>query len=178
MTADPLLAIAAISRRSRTEHGVEARGEVPLLAGLGRSFRQRTALALPFRQAAVEDRDVLMAEHPEHPPGARRRKQANGVVDDDLLPSPMPIRRTAAENFSAARQHMGQGVRSVGDRVDVEELRAGNMLDQILGVGIAALGREMPRGIEDDEVRRVEMRRPASRSSPDSHRLFLHSSEG
>src|SRR5262245_14024194 len=52
------------------QHGVEAGREVALLAWLRFTLLERAALRLPFRKPAIEHRDILMAEDPEHPPGA------------------------------------------------------------------------------------------------------------
>jgi hypothetical protein len=50
--------------------------------------------------------------------------------------------RTRAENFSGEGSMCGSGARGVGDLVDVEEHRAGNVLVGELGLGIALLRRQ------------------------------------
>ena len=45
----------------------------------------------------------------------------------------------------------------IGDLVDVEEDRAGNMLGEIFLMRVPVLGRHVPGGIDDDEVGRIEL---------------------
>src|SRR6185437_12228723 len=47
--------------------------------------RQGATLALPFRQAAIQHRDTVVAEDAEHPPRASGARQAIGVVGDDVV---------------------------------------------------------------------------------------------
>src|SRR5690242_15949236 len=63
---------------------VEPRGEMAL-AQRRNIIGDPAPLGLPFRQTAVEDGDVLVAEDAQHPPRAPSRAQARAVVDDDLV---------------------------------------------------------------------------------------------
>src|SRR5271169_108227 len=75
-----------LEQRLHIEHvaheiGVAARGEVaraprPRLAAL-----ERQALALPFRQAAIQHGDVLDAHDAEGPPYPRRAKNSGRVIN-------------------------------------------------------------------------------------------------
>ena len=51
------------------------------------------------------------------------------------------------------QQHMGQGARRIGDRVDIEIYRAGDMRFRIFNTGIAIFRRQIPRAIDYLEVR-------------------------
>src|SRR5947199_8487896 len=66
------------------QRGVEARGEG---ARLRRWYRgvDRPALGLPLRQPAVEDRNFVMPEEAQHPPGAPRRGEPGAIIDDDAV---------------------------------------------------------------------------------------------
>jgi hypothetical protein len=55
------------------------------LARLRRTILRRPPLGDPFGQAAIEHGDILVTEHAEHPPDARRTHQAVLVVDDDAV---------------------------------------------------------------------------------------------
>ena len=52
---------------------------------------------------------------------------------------------------------MRQLALGVGNLVDVEEDRPGNMFGEIFGVRVLAFARHVPRGIDDDEVGRIEL---------------------
>ncbi len=52
---------------------------------------------------------------------------------------------------------MGQGVRIVGDLVDVEEQRAGNVGQGVLMLAVALLVRKKPAGVDDTDVGRPQM---------------------
>ena len=111
----------------------------------------------PSRQAAFEDRRVDEAERAQRPPQPRRRKQPQAVVNDRAHPvaeTKIPHRGGKRDRV---RQHMRQVGLGVGDRVDVEKHRAGNMAGKIFRAGVAPGRRHMPGGVEDDEIGRVEM---------------------
>jgi hypothetical protein len=46
----------------------------------------------------------------------------------------------------------------VGEIVDIEEVRAWNVLGEVFGFGIASDARQVPTGVENDEIGSVEMR--------------------
>src|SRR6185437_5727139 len=125
----------------------EARGEA---AGryLWRRRLERSPFALPFRQAAIEQRDIVVAEQAQHPPRAPRRRQPVGVVDDD----PVAVSDAAFGHFRGETlrrgDHMGQGGARLSDVVDVEIHRA----RYVPGIVVLARGRDDPRLLE----RRVE----------------------
>src|SRR6266508_2150069 len=51
-------------------HGLEACREMALLHLARRILIDRMAFGLPFRKAAIEHRNIVMAEDAQHPPGA------------------------------------------------------------------------------------------------------------
>ena len=73
------------------------------------------------------------------------------------IPSPRPRSAHRGGKSDRVRQHMRQVGLGVGDRVDVEKHRAGNMAGKIFRAGVAPGRRHMPGGVEDDEIGRVEM---------------------
>ena len=68
-----------------------------------------------------------MAEHPEHPPDPRGAHHAVRVIDDDAVAVAEAELAHARGELLRARQHVGEVRRRVGDFVDVEEHRAGNV---------------------------------------------------
>ena len=90
------------------------------------------------------------------------------------MPSPMPSAPTCCGELLGRRQHVGQGIGLVRDRVDVEALRARNMAGEEFGLRIALVVREIVRAVEDDHVRIVRAAPRAIRSTPASGwRVFL-----
>ena len=61
-------------------------------------------------------------------------------------------------NLVGGRQHVRQRRVLVGDVVDVEEQRAGDVLGRYSALAIALGGGQMHGAVENDEVRAVEMR--------------------
>ena len=117
----------------------------------------RAAFALPGRQTAIEDIDVARAEDTERPPDARRRIQPGAVIDDDrILLRNSEIAGGRAE-LVRPRQHVGQLGRMIGDCIDVEEHRAGNMSGSVLRPGIAILRRQVVGPVDDGDVRLAEL---------------------
>ena len=117
------------------------------------------ALGHPFRQAAVEHRHVLVAHGAEHPPHAAGAGHRRGVVDHDLVAVAQPELAHARGELLRRGQHVRQRARGVGDLVDVEEHRAGNVLVGELRLGIALLRRQVERAVDEADVRRVEVGR-------------------
>ena len=118
----------------------------------------RPALGAPLRQAAVEDRDVGLAEEAEGPPDPGRAEDAVGVVDHHPVAVADAHGAHAADELLHRRGHVRQARLGVGDLVDVEEARAGDMRRRELGAGVAPRRRHVPARVEDAQVRRAEMR--------------------
>jgi len=135
---------------------VAVRGEVAV-ARDGRDVLQRAALGAPFRQAAVEHGHVGMAEHPEHPPHPRGGEQPRAVIDHHAMPVADPHPPHPADEFLDRRQHVRQRRLGVGDLVDVEELRAGDVRPGIFRLRVAACVGHVPRGVEHPHVGRAQM---------------------
>ena len=72
-------------------------------------------------------------------------------------PSPIPMLRMREENFSGDGSICGQPALGIRHLVDVEKDRAGNMFGEIFLMGIPVFGRHTPRGIDDDQVGRIEL---------------------
>ena len=130
---------------------------MPFLRFQRRAVRQGTPFGLPFRQAAIQHGHILMAHHLEHPPGARRREQARHIIGDHPLAIADPQLPHARGEFLRARQHVGKRARGIGEIVDIENLRPRNMAFQELGPGIALHGGQVPGGIDDGDVGRIQM---------------------
>src|SRR5271166_6692686 len=73
---------------------------------------ERPSLGLPFGQAAIEDRDLMMPVKAQHPPGAPSRRQTDTVIDDD------PVTVADTECGDLARKE-------IGGRDHVRQTRAG-----------------------------------------------------
>ena len=133
----------------------------------GCAVLQRPPFRLPFLQAAVQHRHVVVAHDAEHPPRARRRVQALAVVDDDAHAVADAHLLHAAGELGRRGQHVRQRVLLVRDLVDVEEQRARNVARPGTRPSASrpAVGRCM-RAVEDDEVRARRGARRASRSRP------------
>ena len=118
------------SRSATTSFG--PRHRIELRASAGRfAFFSRPSFGEPLLEAAVEDRDLLRAEVAEHEPaaprsgsGRRHRRQCDRF--DRCRASPSPCRSP----FSA-RKHVRRVAVPVRNFVDVEKLRAGDMVRQI-----------------------------------------------
>jgi hypothetical protein len=110
---------------------------MPLLRPIRRILIDRTPFRLPFRKAAVQHGDIVMAEDAEHPPGARGREKPRGFIDNDFLAIADPELLHARGEFLGSRQHVGQGGLAIGDVVDVEELCSRDAFGQEFGLGVA-----------------------------------------
>ena len=109
-------------------------------SGLKRAARPR-----PGGQAAVEDRNAIVAEHPQHPPEPRCAVEAHTVVDDQVRVRPH------AQFGHAPREELGRGQHAVGgtgpriaNRVQIGVHRTGNVSLFELGLGVPVLGGQMP----------------------------------
>ena len=111
-------------RRSRRQSMVEPRGERS--RGAGGSPVRAAVLRAAIGQAALEDRHVLDAEGAQRPPraprrtGPGRRRRRSACRRRGRAPS------SPARKFRVG-QHVRQAARRIGDDVDVEEHRAGNV---------------------------------------------------
>ncbi len=114
---------------------IEFHGEGPGHAP-HRTLFEGALLGPPSGQTASKDFYVPRAEHTQGPPDAGAPLQVGGVVDDE------PHFVAEAELFhrlgkgGRAWQHMRQIRRMIGDRIDVEEDRAGDMPVEIFRLGI------------------------------------------
>src|SRR5687767_2211708 len=63
-------------------HSSIAGRKMPLLPRRRLAVFDGPSLRLPLGKSAIENGDVVLAEHPEHPPGARCRVEAKSVVKD------------------------------------------------------------------------------------------------
>ena len=124
----------------------------------GWSLIDRAALGLPFRQAAIQHRDIGLAHQPEGPPDPRRRENARPVVDDDLMAIAHAHRPHPADEHLGWRGHVRQAGPLVGDLVNVEEPGAGNVCGAIFGPGIPTCVRQIPACIQDPQVGILQMR--------------------
>ena len=79
------------------------------------------------------------------------------VVDDDAHAVADAHLLHARGELHGGGQHVRQRRLLVGEVVDVEEQRAGNVLGEILRLGVAARGRQMPAAVEDEQVGGIEM---------------------
>ncbi len=139
-----------------------------LRRSLGLAALDRPAFRLPFRQAAIEDVDFLRAEDAERPPHARRRVEADAVIDHDRIAIADAERADDFAELRGPRQHVRQVGGMIADRLDVEEHRAGNMAAAILGLRIALLRRHEVRAVDGDDVADRADARRANRSRPAS----------
>ncbi len=90
-----------------------------------------------------------------HTRGAENRPRR--IVDHDLHAVANAEFPDGAGKGHRIGQHMRQAGAFVGDGVDVEENRAGNVARQIFGAAVALGGRQMPGGVHDRQPRRAEM---------------------
>jgi hypothetical protein len=131
---------------------------------------------LPFRKPAVQHGHIHLAHQPEGPPHTGRRKQARAVIDHHLMAIAHAHRAHAAdEHFSGGGAMCGRPERLVGDFVNVEEARAGDMAGLIFGLRIAAHVGQIP--AEASRIRRSGSFRCASSQAVDT-RVLGSSAEG
>ena len=169
---------AASQRRA---HGFEgsndvsgsARGE-PAWCPLDRAGFNRSPFCLPFRKSSIEDEDVLDAEQAKRPPYPRRRKHACAVIHDDGVAIGDSERPDLARELLGVRQHMGQGVGMIGNRVDVEAYRAGNVSGEIFGRRVAFHRGQIERAVHHHGRRGAEARgQPVGGHQPAGRRAFI-----
>src|ERR1700724_2040606 len=91
------------------------------------SLFERAPLGPPSWQTARKDFYVPRAEHPQGPPDARSPYQVGGVVDDEAHSVAKTELFHRLGKAGRVWQHMWQIRRMIGDRIDVEENRAGDM---------------------------------------------------
>ena len=163
--------------RARVEHLLPAAGEVRAdgrevadqLRAEARSEPSRrrrdhagfngTALGAPLRQPPVQHGHRLVAEDAERPPDACCAHRGTRVVDHHPVPvADAECAHGPAELFGA-RQHVGQRRPLVGDLVDVEEERTGDVGFGPLLAGIALEAGQVPGAVHDAKVGLAEMGR-------------------
>jgi hypothetical protein len=98
---------------------------------------QAGALGPPSWQTPRKDFYVPRAEDPQGPPDAGSPLQIGGVVDDEAHTVAKAELLHRLGKAGRVWQHMRQIRRMVGDRIDVEEDRAGDMPFEILRLGAA-----------------------------------------
>ena len=132
----PSLEAAATCVTSRTRAAWRCTVDVAV-AQDGRDVFHRPSFGAPFREAAVEHRDLALAHQPEGPPDARGGEHAGTVVDDDLVAVADAHGAHPADEFLGRRGHVRHRAGGVGNLVDVEEARAGDMGGRVLRTGVA-----------------------------------------
>ena len=144
------------SPRSTASKRASARVRLALL--------DRAALGAPFGEAAVEDRDAVGAVMAQHEPAARRAAQRAVVIDDDAVVAADPERHHRRAERRRAGQHVRRGIGVVGQRLDVEAARAGDVGRVKFGGGVARLAGHEQGRVEDREVGAAELlREPCGR---------------
>ena len=135
---------------------VEPRREMARLLAHG-AFLERQAGVLPGGQAAFQNMYVGDAEGAQRPPHARRGEQAIAVVDDGAHAVAQPHGAHGARKGDRVRQHVRQRRLLVGNFVDVEMDRAGNVPGQIFRLRIAVERRQVPARVDQKQVGGREM---------------------
>ena len=158
---------------SRTAAGSKWAAKVRAVRVTARSS-SGSALGAPLRQPAVEDHDVGRAHDLERPPDPRRRGEADAVVDDDLLFLVDAERADRGRELPRRRQHVGQGIAGVGDRVDIEEDRARDVCGVVFLRALAPAAGQVPAAVDhDDRLRRDGRRATRSKRTSASGRSWL-----
>ncbi len=130
-------------------------GEVAVAQGFpaggeGAPFR------LPLGEAAVEDRDVVRAEHLEHEPGPRRAVDRAVVVEHDAA----AVAQAEALHPAGELRGGGQGVLGrrarLGQLAQVHEHRAGNVRRLVFRARVAAGVGHVAAGVDDPEIARAD----------------------
>ncbi len=115
---------------------------------VGRKF-----LLGPFAEPAVEHRDLVVAEHAEHPPYPGRGGAAiQPIVNHDPVAVADAEQPDLLGEVGRGRQHMRQRIRLVGDMVDVEMHRSWNMAPAVLRASVEIGAGVMPGAIEHPDV--------------------------
>ncbi len=89
-----------------------------------------------------------MAEQAERPPDAGRGSEPCAVIDHDGVLGRQSQSAHLIGELLRRRQHMGQGTVLVADLVDIEELRAGNVGGDEVGLRITRIAGQVPRGVQ------------------------------
>ena len=153
---------------------IRRRGNVGRALGRHAPGLDRPALGAPFGQAAIEYRDALMTEHLERPPRARGAELARAVIGDHAIIPPDAERTDRGAKLGRARQHVRQGRRVIRDRVDIEEDGTRQMRRKVLLQRISLLGRQIPRGIDDLQIRRANLAGEPRRVDDRAERYARH----
>ena len=89
-----------------------------------------------------------MAEQPHHPPGTRRSLDVGIIIDDDVIILIHTKRLQGLSKETGRGHHMWHRVSLVGDGVDVETQRAGNVCGKKFGSGVALHSRQVAAGVK------------------------------
>ena len=111
----------------------------------------------PFCGAAVEHRDIVVAEDAEAPPHPGGATHPGGVVGDDAGAVAEAEGADAFGEDLGRGQHVGKRRGVVGDAIDVEEHRPRNVPALELRARVAPELRHVPGAIDHAHVRRLEM---------------------
>ena len=114
-------------------------------------------------------------EQAKCPPYPRCREHAGAVINDDGVGIGNTKRAGIAGKLLGARQHMRQRIGVVGNGVDVEAHRAGNVAGKIFGCGVARHGRKIERAVDHCGVGCGRDAQQASRCSPARARMDFRS---
>ena len=91
---------------------------------------------------------MLMPEDAQHPPQARRRKQACSVIDHHPHVVADAQHAHGVGEIFRRGQHVGQRARVVTHRVQIEEGSAGNVASEKFATTIPVGRRHMPGGVD------------------------------
>ena len=118
----------------------------------------RPPFGQPFRQAAIEQGDIICTEHPKHPPNpGRGHAAAGGVINDDLIAIADAQRPDLGRERFFVGQHMGQVGAVEADVVDIEEHRTGNVLGGVFRPGVTLIAGQEIAGIDNTHAVGVQV---------------------
>ena len=113
---------------------------------------------LPFGEPTIEHRHIIDSHGAERPPHTGRRSgNAVTVIDNNAHAVADPHLAHAGRELDRARQHVRERALAVGNLVDVEKDGARNARLEVFLIGVPPRARQMPRGIDNDDVRGREM---------------------
>ena len=130
--------------------GMEARRE-PTRRRPRLSRLDGPSLLPPLREAAVQHGHAIVPEHAEGPPDARGGDQVLARVHHDPVAVPDAEGAHRLGEARLAGQHVGKPLIVVGDRVDVEVDRPGDVGLAELRARVALEMRQVPRRVQDAE---------------------------
>ena len=136
--------------------GVEAGREDPRRR-FARPSLERTSLRAPLLQTALQDLDVRRAEEAQRPPDPGGADELGRVIDDKAHAIAEAEFAHGAGELRRRGQHVRQAGRMVGDGVDIEEDRSGDVAGEIFAPRIAVFRRQKEAGVDDREIGRAKM---------------------